>query len=373
MATIRQIRTAAITIPLDSPIAFARRQVAERHYLVLRLEADDGSTGIGFCYAGHAGSSVAAEAVRVLLAPVVIGADADRIAGIWQRMHHAALLHGRAGIVTRAMSAIDIALWDRQARAAGLPLWKLLGGVADGAVPAYASGGYYAPDKTADDLAQETASYVAAGFSAVKIKVGRAELSEDTRRIAAVREAVGPATLLMLDANNAWSHLTEARRALRQWEAFDPYWIEEPFEPDDMLNHARLVRASNVPVATGEIEAGLSRHRLLAEQGAADILQTDAAVCGGVTEWMRIAAMANAFGLGMAPHWFHDLHVHLVAAVPNALFVEYFPDDSVLNFRRLLDRQLGVANGYLQLPPDPGLGFDFDDNQVSRHSLNGWQ
>lgn len=98
--------------------------------------------------------------------------------------------------------------------------------------------------------------------------------------------------------------------------------------------------------ATGEIEAGLSRHRLLAEQGAADILQTDAAVCGGVTEWMRIAAMASAFGLGMAPHWFHDLHVHLVAAVPNALFVEYFPDDSVLNFRRLLASSGSLTGTY---------------------------
>ena len=139
MATIRHIRTAAITIPLDSPIAFAHRQVTERHYLLVRLEADNGSTGIGFCYAGHAGSLVAAAVVKELLAPVVIGMDADRIAGIWQQMHQAALLQGRAGIVTRAMSAIDIALWDRQARSAGLPLWKLLGGVADEAVPAYAT------------------------------------------------------------------------------------------------------------------------------------------------------------------------------------------------------------------------------------------
>jgi L-alanine-DL-glutamate epimerase-like enolase superfamily enzyme len=168
-------------------------------------------------------------------------------------MHQSALLHGRTGIVTRALSAIDIALWDRQARAAGLPLWKHLGGVAEGAVSAYASGGYYAPEKTADDPASEAAGYVAAGLTAVKIKVGRADVEEDGRRIAAVREAVGPTTRLMLDANDAWSHLTEARRALDGWQAFDPYWIEEPFELDDILNHARLVRSSSVPVATDPI------------------------------------------------------------------------------------------------------------------------
>jgi L-alanine-DL-glutamate epimerase-like enolase superfamily enzyme len=178
---------------------------------------------------------------------------------------------------------------------------------------------------------------------------------------------------LMLDANNAWSDLPTALRFMKRVEPYDPYWIEEPFSPDDIENHARLAELTPVPVATGEIEAGRWRHKELLEQGAAAILQTDAAVCGGITEFRRISAVADVYGVTMSPHWFHDLHVHLVAATPNARFVEYFPDDAVLNFRRLIDRQLEVHKGRLRLPSLPGLGFNFDEEIVAELSHDGWR
>jgi L-alanine-DL-glutamate epimerase-like enolase superfamily enzyme len=126
-------------------------------------------------------------------------------------------------------------------------------------------------------------------------------------------------------------------------------------------------------VATGEVEAGRWRHKELLDKRAATILQTDAAVCGGITEFRRIAAIADGYGVTLSPHWFHDLHVHLVAATPNGRFVEYFSDDSVLNFRRIIDRQLEVQRGKLRLPELPGLGFNFEKLAVAEQSQDGWK
>ena len=130
-----------------------------------------------------------------------------------------------------------------------------------------------------------------------------------------------------------------------------------------------LFRSTRIPVATGEIEAGRWRHKELLENEAAAILQTDAAVCGGVSEFKKIAGTAASFGVTVSPHWFHDLHVHLVGSTPNCRFVEFFPDDKVLNFRRLVDRQLEFEAGELLLPQGPGLGFDFDSESVEEYAL----
>ncbi|MGH3321212.1 MAG: mandelate racemase/muconate lactonizing enzyme family protein [Streptosporangiaceae bacterium] len=371
-ARVAAVEARTVRVPLDRPTMFATRRVDARYYVLVRVRTDDGVEGIGFCYAGNGGGGIPALAVRSLLAPVVVGQDPHRTAGLWAEMYREALLHGRAGSVMRALSAIDIALWDRNARAAGLPLWRYLGSVAAETVPAYASGGYYLDGKTPEMLAEETRGYVEAGFTAVKIKIGRLDPAADAERLAAVREAVGPGVLVMLDANNAWSDLPDALRAMRAFEPHDPYWIEEPFSPDDIDNHARLAERTPVLVATGEIEAGRWRHLELLRRHAAAILQTDAAVAGGVTEFRRIADTAASFGVPMCPHWFHDLHVHLAAAAENARFVEYFPGDQVLNFRNLIDRQLDIRDGRLVLPTGPGLGFGLDGDKVETYATEPW-
>jgi L-alanine-DL-glutamate epimerase-like enolase superfamily enzyme len=160
---------------------------------------------------------------------------------------------------------------------------------------------------------------------------------------------------------------------MERYEPYDPYWIEEPFGVDDIDNHARLAEVTPVTVATGEIEAGRWRFLEILQKNAAAILQTDAAVCGGITEFRRIAQTASSFGVPLCPHWFHDLHVHLVAAIPNGQFVELFPDDQVLNFRLLLDRQLEVRDGELVVPTDPGLGFKFDAEAVKKFAHVPWE
>ena len=372
MSVVATVEACTVRVPLETPLAFSTRGVVAREYSLVRVRDEDGVQGIGFNYAGSSGGPVVTTAVRELFARLVVGEDPYRVEGLWREMYQEALLHGRAGSVMRALSAVDIALWDHNARAVGLPLWRFLGGVHRETVPAYASGGYYLEGKTPEQLADEVRGYVAAGFEAVKIKVGRLGPAQEEERLAAVRDAVGPDVLVMLDANNAWPDLPTALRTVRRFEAYDPYWIEEPFSPDDIDNHARLARATSIPVATGEIEAGRWRHKELLDKEAAAVLQTDAAVAGGVTEFRRIAATAASYGVPLAPHWFHDLHVHLVGATPNATFVEYFPDSSVLNFRELLDTQLEVRDGRLVLPTTPGLGFGFDEAAVEKYRTSPW-
>jgi L-alanine-DL-glutamate epimerase-like enolase superfamily enzyme len=373
MTRITKVRARAVAVPLAAATSFSRRSVSERHYALVEVEGDDGVKGIGFCYAGHAGGTLVTKAVHGLLARKLVGEDAHRVEGLWEEMYQEALLQGRLGAVLRALSALDIALWDRNARAAGLPLYKYLGAARSDAVPAYASGGYYLAGKTPEMLGEEVAGYVRQGFKAVKIKVGReADPGLERARIAAARAAIGPEVLLMLDANNAWSDLPTALRFMRVYEPYDPYWIEEPFGPDDIDNHARLARATHVPVATGEIEGGRWRFKELLDKEAAMILQTDACVCGGISEFRRIAATAASYGVTLCPHWFHDVHAHLVAATPNARFVELFPDDKVLNFRRLIAPQLAVKDGMIQLPDRPGLGCDFLAEAVERYALEPW-
>ncbi|MFA4912426.1 MAG: mandelate racemase/muconate lactonizing enzyme family protein [Alcaligenaceae bacterium] len=366
MPIIESIEVCAPAVPLDTVTSFSNRTVSTRHYGLVKVRSTDGVEGVGFCYVGSAAGSIFVAAVKDLLAPLLIKQDSLAVESLWQTMYQESLLQGRAGTVMRALSALDIALWDLNAKTAKLPLHKYLGAAHMDRVPAYASGGYYLDGKTPQHLGEEMASYVAKGFKAVKMKSGRLSPKEEEARLRAAREAVGPDVELMMDMNNAWVDTTQAMQYVRRFEQYDPYFIEEPFSPDDIENHARLANLTSIPIATAEIGYGRWYHKELMDKGAAAILQTDAAVCGGITEWRRIAQTASSYGLVMCPHWFHDLHAPLVASTPNARYVEYFWNDQVLNFRNLVDRQLSHKDGQVILHQEPGLGFGFDEKFVAK-------
>ncbi|MDP6389132.1 MAG: mandelate racemase/muconate lactonizing enzyme family protein [Alphaproteobacteria bacterium] len=372
MTKITTVRSCTVRVPLDNPTSFSSRQVLAREFALVEVEADDGVKGIGFTYGGSTAGSIVTEAVRELLAPVLIGEDPFRVEGLWNEMYREALLQGRAGAVMRAISALDIALWDRNARAAGLPLYKLLGGFAVESVRGYASGGYYLDGKTPEMLGRELKGYVDLGFDAVKMKVGRLDRAGEEERIAAARAAIGDDVILMLDCNNGWRDVETALRYMTAFEPYDPYWIEEPFLPDDIASHAKLAERTPVPVATGEIEAGRWRFKELLEAAAAAILQPDAIACGGITEWRRIAALAAAHGVSVCPHAYHELHLHLAASTPNASFVEVFTDDQIVNFRNLITPQAELDGGRVLLPAAPGLGFDYVTDAVDEFAIQPW-
>jgi len=266
MPIIESIQVCAPVVPLDKVTSFSNRTVSARHYGLVKVTSTDGVTGIGFCYVGSAGGPLFTQAVSQLLAPVLIGQDSYAVEGLWQTMYQESLLQGRSGTVMRALSALDIALWDLNAKTHQLPLHKFLGTVALEQVPAYASGGYYLDGKTPGHLGEEMASYVAKGFKAVKMKSGRLSPREEEQRLKAAREAVGPDVELMMDMNNAWYDTTQAMQYVRRFEQYDPYFIEEPFLPDDLENHARLARMTHIPIATAEIGYGRWYHKALMDQ-----------------------------------------------------------------------------------------------------------
>jgi L-alanine-DL-glutamate epimerase-like enolase superfamily enzyme len=375
--TLVHVKARAVALPVERSTRMATRVLRERHYLLVEVATDDG-VGVGYAYAGTSGGRLLADAVDELLAPVLVDAPADDIAGLWERMYQESLLAGRRGALLRAISAVDIALWDLRAKACGVPLATLLGGSISRPVPAYASGGYYRPDDGPYEraVAEEIDANRQAGFTDHKIKVGGLPVEEDAARVAAAVEAMGGGGRLALDANNAYRSAAEALRAARAFEraAGDRglWWFEEPLSADDVAGHAELARTLETPVATGELHQTRWDFAQLIEGRAADVLQPDAGVLGGVTEWLRVAHAADAFRLPVAPHWHANLHAQLAAATPNTLAVEHFDlDKDIYNFERLLtaESRLHVRDGAAHIADRPGIGIELDEAVVEAYEL----
>lgn len=376
--TITQVHARAVAVPLKRVARMATRTLRERHFVLVEVRDDDGDIGIGYSYAGTTGSRLLADAVRDILAPVLLGGDSENIAGLWERMYQESLLVGRRGALLRAISAVDIALWDLRAKRCGVPLAVLLGGTTTRPLPAYASGGYYRPEDgpPARVVVAEINANVASGFTDHKIKVGGLPIPEDAERVAAAVETIAGRGRLALDANNAYKSVPEALRAARAFERAAGeaglWWFEEPLSPEDVAGHAELTRILETPVATGEIHQTRWDFARLIHERAADILQPDVCVLGGVSEYLRIAHTAESFDLPIAPHWNANLHAHLAAAVSNTLVIEHFElGKDIYNLEELVteETRLQVDAGHVVLSDRPGIGHDFDERAVSEHEI----
>jgi len=366
---ITSVRSVLVRIPLQRPVRIATREVHGREFVLIYVQTEDGMQGVGYTYAGTVGGTMVRAAVDDVLRPLLLDSDAGLIERHWATMYQDGLLVGRRGALLRAISAVDIALWDLAGKRAATPLYRLLGGY-QVEVPAYASGGYYMEGKGPDGLAREMERYLRAGFTSVKIKVGGALIEEDVARVKAARDAIGPSVRLALDANTAYKSVSEAVRAAEAFEPFDIWWFEEPLAPDNIPGQAEVAGTVAMPVATGEIHQTRWDFRDLIMHQAAQIFQPDAGVLGGISEWMKVAHTAASYDISVAPHWHADLHVHLVGAVPNALTVEYFfLEEDIYNFERILLERLVPSRGSIRIPDRPGLGLVLDEAAVERFTI----
>jgi D-arabinonate dehydratase len=349
--------------PQAAPIRTGQYTFAETRAAVVRVHTDAGLSGIGLLYTSRVpGGEKVIPALAEGLRPAVIGRDPFDVEAIWAGLWQPTLV-GRRGLTTRVISAIDIAIWDARARAAGLPLYKLLGGYTD-RVPAYIAGGYYAEGKGLRELAQEMEENLALGARAVKIKVGGAPLAEDVERVRVVRETVGPDVKVMVDANCAYA-VHEAIQFARRIEDYDVFWFEEPVAPDNYRGSAAVAAATRVPIAAGENEYTRYGFRDLIEARSVAILNPDAQHLGGVTEFMKVAALAQAHDLPIAPHGNQDIHVHLACAIPNGLIVEYYRGNSDPMWGRFFKEHLALHDGCLTPPDRPGLGMEIDEKAAA--------
>jgi L-alanine-DL-glutamate epimerase-like enolase superfamily enzyme len=327
------------------PVRDALQVLDTRGVCRVTVETSAGITGQAAISFGRldAGPAILAHLVNDELAPAVVGEPAFLIRGIRDKLWAVTDYHGTVGLALLGIAAIDIALWDIAGRAAGQPVWRLLAARRD-RVPAYAMVGWL--DYGLDELKRICTTAMEQGFRGVKIKVGSPTLAEDVARIEAVRAAVGPDALIMVDANQVFS-LNEALRRGPVYEALGCYWFEEPLRADDTDGLAELAAALTIPIASGENNFGKRQFRQLFEQRAVDIVQPDLRRAGGVTECLEIGLLADAFNVPYASHG-GGVHLHILAALPNTLFMEsgLLPEGSPT---RLVD-------GCYLLPEEPGFG-----------------
>jgi L-alanine-DL-glutamate epimerase-like enolase superfamily enzyme len=350
---IAALDTALYRIELPVPLSDSTHGTMTHFELVtVRLRDSDGAEGVGYTYTTGAGGAAVHALIDQGLRPVLVGADASQIEALWQKMWWRLHYGGRGGSVSLAISAADIALHDLKARRFGTPLWRMLGGF-DPAVPCYAGG--IDLEFTLDALLRQTDDNLAKGFRAIKMKVGRARLSEDADRVRAMRQHLGPDFPLMVDANMRWT-VDESIRAARAFREQNLIWLEEPTIPDDVAGHARIVREGGVPIATGENLHTLHEFTQMIAAGGVTFPEPDVTNCGGITVFMKVAHLAEAFNLPLTSHGAHDLTVHLLAATPNRSYLEVHG----FGLDRYIESPIVIAEGKAQAPDTPGHGVTFD-------------
>ena len=350
---IADIQTDHYRIPLPEVLSDSTHgDISHFELVTVRVRCDGGQEGLGYTYTVGKGGTAIRALIERDLTSVLVGADPRRVEHLWEamwwRMHYV----GRGGIAVFAISAVDIALWDLKGRCAQEPLWRLLGGQ-DNRVKAYA-GGIDLQFPLAK-LKAQTERFLEQGFRAVKMKVGRNRLAEDVERVAAMRDFLGPDIPLMVDANMRWT-VAQAIRAARALAAFDVYWLEEPTIPDDVDGHARIGREGGLPIATGENMHTLYEFQQMIGRGDVTFPEPDISNVGGITVWMKVAHLAEAHNLQVTSHGVHDLHVHLLAAVPNASYLEAHG----FGLERFVAHPLVLEDGHALAPDRPGHGVTLD-------------
>ncbi len=335
-----------------------------RGQLFIHLHTDEGYEGLGVCQS----SPGVRQVVEYGLRDVLVGRDPFATERLWEDMFWRVRGYGRKGVAFLAISGADVGLWDLKAKALGLPLYRLLGPYAD-SVPVYGSGGW--TNFSEAELLDEMTGYVQDGIPRVKMKVGkdfgRSE-REDIRRVEQVRRAVGDDVAVYVDANNGY-YAKQAVYMAREFEHSQVGWFEEPVLADDIAGLAEVRRAVSVPVATGEHEYTKLGFKELIAGGGTDIVQPDVGRVGGVTEWMKVAHLAQSFNLPVAPHAVQLVHLHLACAVPNLKVVEYMNtslETDAIWYTDFPKQQGGTWSPY---PDRPGLGLELDPYAVEKWAV----
>ena len=303
------------------------------------------------------------------LREIVLGEDPFETEKIWQKMYRANIYGGRRGVAFHAMSGIDLALWDIKGKALELPVWKLLGGGFQKRLRCYASSLF---GDTPKETGERARRYQDAGFTAVKFgwdPMGRDEKTD----IALVREGrkgCGDEVDLLIDAGLCWDSKVALQRA-RAFAEYNIFWLEEPLLPDDYEGYCRLCEASPVRIAAGEEESSRQSFLDLMDRGKIDVVQVDLTRCGGFTEAVKIASLAQDRGLSVANHGFTTYinvtaALHFLASIPNALIAEYVAEEETTLRDQITKQKIRAEDGYLQVPEEPGLGIELDEEAVAK-------
>ena len=342
--------------------------------LIVRVHTDEGIVGLGEVDASPTVVKAVIDAppshaISSGLREVLIGEDPLDIERLWDKMYQGSIFYGRRGVSVMAMSGLDIALYDIVGQKLGVPVYQLLGGARRKTIPAYAS--TLMPD-TPEEAEEHARELAGRGFRALKFGWGPFGRNDDLDEelVAAVRRGAGEGPEILLDIGFGWRNADQAIKMTRRIERYRPFLIEEPLLPDDLDGYARLADAVDVPIAAGEENTTRYEFRDLLERGRVDIVQPDVTRCGGLTEAKRIAALAHAMGKPCIPHaWSTGVisaaSLHLIATIPNALYLEYCVRPNPLN-TSLVKNPVQIRDGVATVPEAPGLGVELDEDQLAR-------
>jgi D-arabinonate dehydratase len=356
-------------VPLLVPLRVGSSIVRSRSYALVRIRTASGTEGVGHAFGrGMPIASIVTDA----LAPVLIGQDASRPEAVREQAAGAYWAYAEQGLVTIALSAIDLALWDILGKRAGLPLVDLLGR-RDDAVDACLVGGYskVGGGDGLDELEAEIGGFVELGARAVKLAVGGGDPRVDAERLRVVRRALGDDRLLVVDAFRTFRSLDDALARIRLLEPHGLAYLEDPFAESLAPLIVELRRHTSVPIGLGENLSGHRTFRALIASGAVDVVRCDATVVGGVREFMAVAALVSAHGLQLSCHVHPEVHVHFAAALaarhPAGLEV-MLPSSGLDGFHELTRSTLTLVDGRLRVPDRPGIGLDIDWSAVTRYA-----
>ncbi len=361
---VQQIRLEHYDIPLPQVLSDSTHgRIASFGLNTARVTTEEGLEGLGYSYVvGNIGGSAIHSLLRDNLAPFLRNTDPVAINTLWYQMWWYVHFVGRGGLASFALATLDIALWDLLGKAAQLPWYQLLGG-SRRPIAVYAGG--IDLQLTLAELLQQTDGFLEQGFEAIKMKVGRSNLDEDAARVAAMRNHLGADFPLMVDANMQWEP-DEAILAAQALAPLNVYWLEEPVIPDAYAEHARIAKEGGLPIATGENLHSLHEFELMLSLGKVAFPEPDLVTLGGVTPWLQVAQLCLEQGLPVTTHGVHDLHVQLLAAIPNSSYLEVHG----FGLERFMSEPLTLRNGHM-LPPDrPGHGVVLDEKALSPYRIS---
>lgn len=357
---VTKIETLVVPMQMDKPIGSALGQLTGFGCILVTVHTDEGISGENLIFTlNNRRTKVLVQMVEDL-ADVIVGFDAGHIAAFWARAWTSINFLGHQGVSVVGISAIDGALWDALGKARNMPIYRMLGG-AKSRIPAYHSGGLWL-DRSIEALVDEALGFKQAGWKAMKMRLGLADPREDIARVRAVRDAIGPDIRLMADANQGKTE-SEAIRLGRMLEEFNLTWFEEPLPAWDLAGLARVAQALDTPIASGETEYTRYGFRRMLELRSADILMPDLQRVGGVSEFVRVAHMAESHDVPVSSHLFPETSLQVLGGLSNSIFLEYMPW-----FSPLYNESLEFENGDAIVPERPGWGFTFNRERAQNHA-----